>query len=478
MLKELSRQERIAKIEAIANREECKFYSLYFDYYQGTHFIKTDITNTNYGRNSVYRIATRSGIELFDTFTQEDKVVVKSNWCRPIIETIGDYTRGINEEIVVTAKEKEEEIQKIWQDNRIDTLTHEIAYQAGIFGKTYLRLRKVNDQWKIIKVNPDEIYENKNPFTGEVESVLWFFEIDNEQARKMFPEVKIKEGLFQKGFVYYCEEWTQKKVNKYLDGQEINEKNEEGLVKELNPYGFIPFVEVKGNIYNQSDIHDVISLNDELNITLTYINEIFKYSAFPMLAPKGTFDANQPALSKAQLNEVEVSPRTILPIPMERVSGEGVDQSVFKHIEQLEKDIAIVSGVPIKLLMAEINGNISGIALQRMMSSVMKQAEVRRNYIRDAYKKINQLILGVESEINFPEITRVDMNERLDEMLKKQTLGISKKTIFSELGYNYEEEQAQVQEEFDNLLEKRIIDEQSALQSNRSPIEEKGNSAK
>jgi len=304
----------------------------------------------------------------------------------------------------------------------------------------------------------------------------------------MYPNVQSmgKGSDIGKNFVYYTEEWTPEKINKYIDGEEINETTDDGLVKDINPYGFIPFFEVKVNIYNQSDIHDVISLNDELNITLSYINEIFRYHAFPMISPKGTFTADSPVLSKEQLNEVEIGPRTILPIPMERVEGAGIDQSVGTHIEQLEKDISIVSGVPIKILTAELDGNVSGVALQRMMSSVIKQAEVRRNYIRAAFKEINNKILSLltgneieaETEINFPEIVKVDMNERLDEMIKKNTLGISKKTIFEELGYDYEEENKEVQEEFDNSIEKRILDEEQSLQSNRPPVKNKGTQAK
>jgi hypothetical protein len=188
MLKELSRKERVAKIETIANREECKFYSLFFDYYKGNHFVKTDMSSTDYGMNSIYRITTRSGVELFDTQTDEDKVVVKSNWCKPIIETIGDYTRGVNEEIVITSDSEEESLSNVWKENNIDTLTHSICYQTGIFGKTYLRIRK-REKIELVSINPDEIYEVKNPITDETESVIWYFEIDNEQAERMFPQV-------------------------------------------------------------------------------------------------------------------------------------------------------------------------------------------------------------------------------------------------------------------------------------------------
>jgi hypothetical protein len=263
-------------------------------------------------------------------------------------------------------------------------------------------------------------------------------------------------------------------VDKFLDGIHINPD------KYINPYKFIPFVEVKANVHAISDISDVISLNDQLNVTLTFINEILKYQAFPMLGPKGNYTSDFPALSQQSLKDIEVSPRNIMPIPMERITSGGVDESVSRHIEQLEKDISIVSGVPIKLLTAELGGNMSGVALQRMMSNVVKQAEVRRNYITTAYKQVSNMVLQLlgktdEVEIIWPEIIKIDLKDKLDEALKKQTLGISKETILSELGYDYDEENSKVQEEFDNSIEKRIIDEQQSLQPSPSRKSSQGN---
>lgn len=463
LLTNLSRAERNAQLRNITERPEVALYRMYLDYYRGIHFIRHSDASTDYGRNNVNRITTRSGIELYDAVTAEDKVVVKSNWCTPIIESIGDFTRGVAEPIMVSIKQdkdefakEEERLRQVWTENKIDTLTHELAYECGIFGKTYLRLRQEVKAGPITltQADPTSVYEVKDPVSGKRESTINWFVIDRESARRRFPGVTIASGTME---LIYAEEWDDLLVYKYLDGELVSEKNDNQEVRDMNPYGFIPFFEVPGSIYRASDIHDAISLNDELNITLTYINEIFRYAAFPMLAPKGTFGPDTPILDKKQLAEVEISPKTILPIPMERIEGKGVDTSVLEHVEKLKQDIAVVSGVPMKLLMAEVDGNTSGIALERMLGAVVKQAEVRRSYIKEAYKEVNTAILTllglnteVETDVIFPEMVKVDMTDRLDEALKKQTLGISRETILDELGYDFEEEEGKRQTELEN----------------------------
>jgi hypothetical protein len=82
------------------------------------------------------------------------------------------------------------------------------------------------------------------------------------------------------------------------------------------------------------------------------------------------------------LKEVKISPKSIMNFPLERIEGKGVDQSVIQHLETIQKNISVVSQVPMKLLTAEMDGSLSGVALARLMSGVTKQAEVRRDYLQ------------------------------------------------------------------------------------------------
>jgi hypothetical protein len=495
MLKELNRNERVKFLEEQAKSPQNQLYSTFFDYYNGKHFAMVGISESDYSRERIQSLRTRSGIELYDNTSEDDyRVPVCSNWCRPIIETIADFTRGIDEEITITAEEQEEVIKEIWEKNQVGILMHQLAQEAGIFGKTWVRFRggiidaetKKPVPVKISVVDPGSVYEITNPLSDETEGIINYFQISRKDAERLYPDVRIDNN---KSMVFYAEEWDALTLRKYIDGILINTE------KDISPYPFMPFKKIQANLSEASDISDVISLNDELNITLTYINEIFKYHAFPLYAPKGSgIEGN--VLDPKALKEVKISPKSIMNFPLERIEGKGVDQSVIQHLETIQKNISIVSQVPMKLLTAEMDGSLSGVALARLMSGVIKQAEVRRDYIRQAMKTINNMIISasnkeyteIESTVTFPDIIKIDTNERLDEMIKKASLGISKETIFEELGYDYAEEEKKRQTEFDNSLEKRIADEQAALnnnnndkpgvQQNSAPFQKKGTNAK
>lgn len=472
MLIELSRIQRNSKLLTLGTSPENKKYTEYFDYYKGDHFVRSNymINNSDYGRVSHYNVYTRSGIPVFDDNIKDNKVIVQSNWCRVIVDTIADYARGVNEDIVITSDVKQDEIQKVWKDNDINILTREIAEEAGKMGKTYLRLRrrKKDANFEIFNIDPGGIFKITNPITGDIDGIIYFFGMSADNARRLYPSIAIKDSTQD---VYYAEEWTNDKLYQFVDGVQVNPTNDYNIVQDGNPYGFLPFYEIKADNDGESDIADVISLNDELNMTLTFNHETIKYHAFPIYSPSGSF-TGQNLIPAEALKKVEISPRTILNFPAQRISGEGVPDSVIKYIEQLKQEISINAGVPLKLLTAEIDGKLSGVALQRLMSGIIKKAEMRRNYIEEAYEKISQdiiILLGggeADVDVNFPDIIKIDTNERLDEALKKESIGISKETIFEELGYDYQEEEKQRQVEFDNSLEKKIRDEMTALNPN------------
>jgi len=469
ILTSLDRTTRNATIKSFVDSPKVAACRTFLDYYRGVHFVRSAVNVSDYAVNQVFRVTTRSGTELYDEAEAKDKTIVKSNWCAPIIDVVADYTRGVAEPLVVNSEVKEDELRLIWKKSKLDILIHRLAYKSGIYGEQYLRLRQLLDKSIFLSsVDATNVVEVRNEITDELESLIFWTTLGVDFAKRRFPTV---QGIQSTGFVVYCEEWSNEQLYKYVDGVVVNDLTTDlKAYKDVNPYGFIPFFKTEANVFCDSDLKDVLSLNDDLNITYTYINEIFKYAAFPMLAPKGTFSETTPVLTKAQLQEVEISPRTILPIPMEKLKGEGVDQSVIDHVAGIQKDISVVSGVPIKVLTAELDGNMSGVALERMLSTVIKKAEKRRVLIQDTVQSVNNAILkllgvnvtdDVDTELVFPDMVKIDTNERLDEAIKKQTLGISQETILDELGYDYEEEKKKRASELDNEQTNKLNNELS-----------------
>ncbi|MHC1728080.1 MAG: phage portal protein [Syntrophobacteraceae bacterium] len=490
MLIELNRRQRIDKIHELATSKENQLFSQYFDYYNGDHFVKSAPFSAGRSFREQFNVYTRSGVPVFDGASIGDKVLVQKNWCRLFIDTIADYARGVNEDIVVTSDIAQDELQAIWKKNKINTLIKETGQESGKLGRTVLKLRRRKPGYpvELFQVDPGGVRFIKNPLTGDNEGAVYHFAIDLEDAKRLFPgvEMSARTGNDQ---VYYAEEWTIGQVFKFIDGEPVNEINENGLTKDRNPYGFIPFYEVLSGQEGVSDIADVIRLNDEYNMVMTFNHESLKYHGFPMYAPKGNFNLESVLLPE-QLKDVEISPRVIQPFPMERIEAEGVNDSIIKYMQELRQDLCSSASVPFKLITAELDGNLSGVALQRLMAPLIKKAEDRRNYIREVCKQINRDMLSLmgvtteaDTDIIFPDIIKIDTNERLDEGIKKQTLGISKQTIFEELGYDYEDEDAKVEEEWDKSLDKRLIDEEQAandksgIQQNPKQIPQKGTPA-
>lgn len=449
MLEGLKKEKINVKLETLSRAEKVGLMSMFQDYYDGKHFM-TRTFSSDYGKSGAYEITTRSGTKICDV-TNNDIPLVKMNWCRPIIETIGDYTRGVNEEVVVETES--EKLKEIWSKNSIGVLLQEIAYGAGINGSTFVRLRRRNNTspFEIFQVDPRAVHETFDPFSGDRVSVVFFYLVDAEAVKDIYPKISLPNKQ-----VFYAEEWTNERVYKYLNGQQIEDRT-------INPYGCIPFFKVKANLYEASDIKDTISLNDDLNIKLTYNAEAVKYHAFPLLAPKNL----QGTLTAEEMRNIEITPRAMLNFSAERITAGDIPPGLLEDIKQINERVSIVSGVPIKLLTAGIDGNTSGVAMQRMMSSVLKQAEIRRVFIRDTFIEISENILsllGEDAEVDFvfPDLVAADTEGKIEEALKKQALGVSEHTLLAELGYDYEEEQALKEQETDshlNRIQKELNEE-------------------
>ena len=449
MLEKLSRKERNSTIKAFAKSPQNQLYKMFYDYYNAKHFAMSGGVQQDY-KFQPKKLMTRSGSPLSDSKKDDTRLLVVSNWCEPVVSSIADFTSGTDDDLTIDDKKS----QAFWKEQKIRKLIDKAAVKTGIYGLSFLRYQE-NEKVKQVKViEPTKIYEVINSITGEVESIIHYYLISKEDAQAIHPEL-----AFPKGDIYYAEEFSKTELHKYIDGQLVNPG------KTLSPYaGTIPFFKIKTNSEGKSDLMDVIPLNDEINLTYTNIDEIIKYHAFPIYAPKGSgLKDNIVNVQDENFKQIEISPRKIMNFPIERIESGGINRSIIEHIESVKSDISVVSKVPMKLLMGEMDGNISGVALQRMMSGVIKQAEKRRGFIKDAIKEINKLAVGdKEIEVTLPPMLKSDEGEQLDNAIKKESIGISRETIYAELGYEYTEETAKREKELDNQIS-RLDDEANSI---------------
>lgn len=458
MLKNLSRKERNSVIKSFSESEETKLYNMFLDYYNSKHFASTATKYTDYHAGG-YKLSTRSGSPLTDSTTDDDRMLVVSNWCEPIVTSIADFTAGTDGEVTFDDIVS----QKFWDDQHARILIQEASVKLGMYGKAFLRYQD-NGQKKVKVIEPQKIYEVINSITGERESVIHYYVVSREDAEELYPDFS-----FSSGDIYYAEEFSDKFLDKYIDGELVNED------KNLNPYKQIPFYKIQTNSEEKSDLLDVVPLNDELNVTLTNINEVLKYHAFPIYSPKGS-GLKDNIIPDEQFKDIKISPKKLMNFPIERIASGGIDSSVIDYMEKLKQDMSVVSQVPIKLLMGEVEGNTSGVALERMMSGIIKQAEKRRTYLVKAMKEVNKIAVNDKDvQITLPNMLKTDESVKLDEAIKKESLGISKETIFTELGYEYKEEEKLRDEEIDKALtrideERNTIEQDSGIKANEKQV--------
>jgi len=455
MLENLSRKERNSTIKAFATSEENRLFDMFYDYYDAKHFASTTLRQSDYGSQGV-KISTRSGNPLTDSKKDEDRMLVVSNWCEPVITSIADFTSGTDGEITFD----DEPSQDFWDGLDAKIIMQEASSKVGIYGRCYLRYQD-NEKKTVKVVEPQHVYEVKNSITGELESIVHYYLISKEDAEILHPELSLN-----KGDIFYAEEFSDGTLNKYIDGYHVNPE------KNVSPYDVIPFFKIQTNSEEKSDLLDVIPLNDELNVTYTNNNEVLKYHAFPIYSPKGSgLKDNVLSITDENFKNLSISPKKIMNFPIERIASGGIDASVIEYTEKIKQDIAVVSQVPLKLLLGEIGGDISGVALERMMSGIIKQAEKRRAYIKKAIKGINKLAVSdTEIKVTLPNMLKADGNAKLDEAIKKESLGISKETIITELGYDYKEEESKREQELDKQLT-RLEDEARSIEEPKPGVE-------
>ena len=118
-------------------------------------------------------------------------------------------------------------------------------------------------------------------------AILRFNEHDKDRLESlliMYPIRKERDtGLIFKRSVettvMYKEFWTATEIIVYEDGEEKDRME--------NPYGFIPFVQIKnfpiaGRTRGQGDLDDIIPLNVELNTKKSDVSEVIDYHSAPI----------------------------------------------------------------------------------------------------------------------------------------------------------------------------------------------------
>ena len=299
------------------------------------------------------------------------------------------------ENIITREKTLSEFIGEVWDNNNKDTLIVEIGQNKSISGEAWIKVQftepaDIND--------PFEEYPNGRIRLTCTPTQYVFPQYDDHDKDIMtsllimYP-VKTEEetGILQKRTVektvLYKEVWTNDKITTYMGSKQLEEME--------NPYGFIPFVQIKnfpiaGRSRGLSDLEDLIPLNVEMNTKKSDVSEVIDYHSAPITLVYGAKIGN---LEKGANKVWGGLPKDA---KVENLHLQGDLTASSNYISNVKTAMCEIGGIPETVLGgATAVSNTSGVALQYINLPLIERTRIKRNCTKAGLQIVNKMIIYI-----------------------------------------------------------------------------------
>ncbi len=187
--------------------------------------------------------------------------------------------------------------------------------------------------------------------------------------------------------VVIVEDWTARSFTLYIDSQPHRTTR--------NPYGFIPFV-IYPNIrepkkfWGLSDIPGIMEPQRELNRALSQLSRILELSGNPIAVLENIEESEDIAVQPGAVWNVPEGAKAYL---LDLLRGGGVRMHV-NYIDLLYRTMHDISESP-RAAFGGTERDLSGVALQVEMQSLMQKVARKRLIRSAAYRRRNDMILRI-----------------------------------------------------------------------------------
>src|SRR5690606_19339051 len=161
-------------------------------------------------------------------------------------------------------------------------------------------------------------------------------------------------------------------------------------------YDFIPYrIQVNrkrtdgkhfdSNHLEESDVEELVELQDDLNSFVTDLGVIYRQVAIPML--KMTDESIKAAKSsdiekvKKNIQELTNYAGQILFAPVERMRADGVSESLVRFIMDIREQYHVITNIPKSVFNSEGLSNIAAETLEHLFESLAKVIGEKRTAI-------------------------------------------------------------------------------------------------
>lgn len=353
--------------------------------------------------------------------------------------------KEISEEYTVREKTESDFLNQVWESNDRETLITELGQTKAITGEAWVKVQYESAE-DLDGSDPFEEYPNGRIRLSVLPTQFVFPRFNNHDKNKleslliMYPIRTEKEtGLLFKRTVdttvVYKEFWTSKEIIVYEGKEEVDRME--------NPYGFIPFVQIKnfpiaGRTRGQGDLDDIIPLNVELNTKKSDISEVIDYHSAPITLVYGARIGN---LEKGANKVWGGLPKDA---KVENLGLQGDLVASSNYTSDVKTAMCEIAGIPETVLGgASAISNTSGVALQYINLPLIERTRVKRHCTQNGLQRVNKMILFLGlyhgliekpdnismkdflwNEVDLPDTLPKDELIELNKIQQEMTLGL------------------------------------------------------
>lgn len=346
---------------------------------------------------------------------------------------------------------QQEFIDAMWRANRGDILLHRAGQHAALVGTGYLKIMpgyyEENGRTLPRLIPLDSRYMSIEPMPEDMDTVAAYIMrynvvIDDETvAKKEVTRISPDNpGIWQ------VEYWTNSRATAgrwQLDRVEVW------------PYAFPPIVHWQNlpypGIYGRSDIDDVLELQDRINFVSSNISKIIRYHAHPKTWGKGINLGPKVSWGGDEMVTVTGDGH------IENLEMQSDLSSSQQYLLSLRQSLFDISRTVDVSSMADKVGALTNFGLRVLYGDALAKLNTKQALMGEALEEVNERCL-IMADIDTAEPGMVVWPENLprDEFQDKQAdqmelnMGtVSKETIATENGRDWEQEQERIKAERD-----------------------------
>lgn len=282
------------------------------------------------------------------------------------------------------ARQAEDTLQQVYDDNHLQVLDFDTEIDCSILGDAAYKVTWDQAE-KRVRVTAPDVQGLFAWWRGDdltrIYRVASKYDLAADQVQDIYQVTP------QKDHATIIEDWTDQTFTLWIDGAVLDEIP--------NPYGFIPFV-IYPNLrepkqfWGVSDLPVIMEPQRELNRALSQLSRILELSGNPIAVLENVEESEDIAVAPGAVWNLPEGTKAYL---LDLLKGGGVKLHI-DYINMLYRTMHDLSESP-RAAFGGTDRDLSGVALQVEMQSLVQKATRKRLIRSVAYRTRNDMVLEI-----------------------------------------------------------------------------------